>query len=114
MMVEEDAMSEDEVGSEDAETLQHGGSRLAGSAQQFLMLGHGLGGMDGDAHSTPARLGGGFLDQLFRTGFDLGWSDDPVDAAAGMGARPVHEGQRLGIPLPAPRLVPVEVEAVAA
>ena len=113
MVIEKDAVAEDQVRPKDAEAVEHSRGGLARTAQQLLVLGHGLSRMDGDTHPAAAGLGDSLLDQLLGTGLDLRWRDHAVDAAAGMRAGLVHESQSLGVALASLSLVPLEVEAMA-
>ena len=99
MVIEKDAVAEDQVRPKDAEAVEHSRGGLARTAQQLLVLGHGLSRMDGDTHPAAAGLGDSLLDQLLGTGLDLRWRNHAVDAAAGMRAGLVHESQSLGVAL---------------
>ena len=94
MVVEEDAVADDEIGTEHADRIEPFDRRLAVAMDHLVEFDDGLAGMGLHRQAAAPGFLQGFLEEAFAAGVDLRRPDHARDAAAGMLGRFVERLHR--------------------
>src|SRR6516164_8945859 len=113
MMVEEDRVADNRIGTEHADLAQPFDRRFAVPPHDLVKLGDALRRVDLERQPALARRRGAVAQQRFGAGVDLGGIKHPVETAGRVLARPVDQPKRAVESIPSGLFVPGVTHLVA-